>query len=217
MKDYRWETASGGRIPDGAIPHGYDDDGSPLWVCRVPLHGGLHPGKVRPGLGMAGVAWGGEEIGVPGEYEVLMDRGIWGVAVGGVVPDDAYPAGHEHHGVPLYVARAAVEGNNLQLGKVREEFRAANIGYGNEEHTLHAYEVLLRPDAQIFSTGAPLSDEPQDLSNEPQDLSNEPHGLEPMVPRSGTPRGHAAPAQATITPVSADGKRITVTVTVDLG
>ncbi|GAB7039439.1 MULTISPECIES: DUF3421 domain-containing protein [Catenuloplanes] len=188
MKDYRWETASDGRIPEGAIPHGYDDDGSPLWVCRVRLHGGLHPGKVRPGLGLAGVAWGGDEIGVPGEYEVLMDRGIWGVAVGGHVPDDAYEAGHEHHGVPLHVARASIDGNNLQLGKVRREFGAANIGYGNEEHTVHAYEVLLRPDAPVFAS---------------------PQGTAPaQPPRSFTP---AQPAAVTV-----DGKRVTVTVTVDL-
>lgn len=147
MTDYRWETASGGRIPDGAVPHGYDEDSSPLWVCRMRLHGGLHPGKVRPGLGLAGVAWDGDEIGYSGDYEVLMDRGIWAVASGGTVPDDAYQAGHEQSGEPLYVARAAVDGNNLTPGKLRRDFGAANIGYGNEEHSVHAYEVLLRPDA----------------------------------------------------------------------
>ncbi|MDR7276714.1 DUF3421 domain-containing protein [Catenuloplanes atrovinosus] len=223
MTDYRWETASGGRIPDGAIPHGYDDDGSPLWVCRAWLHGGLHPGKVRPGLGMAGIAWGGEEVGIPGEYEVLMDRGIWGIADGGDVPGDAYPAGHEHHGITLYVARAAIDGNNLQIGKVREEFRAANIGYGNEEHTVRAYEVLLRPNAPIFVSlkgSAPAAYEPQDLTDMvPQSFTPMRPTLpaEPLSPATRLTPTSSVPVQTTVAPVTVDGNRITVTVTVELG
>ncbi|GLY07957.1 hypothetical protein Acsp01_83360 [Actinoplanes sp. NBRC 101535] len=141
---YRWARASGGHIPPGAVPHGYEQDGTPLWVCRAHMYGGLHPGKVRPALGMAGIAWDGEELGVP-DYEVLMDRGVWGIAHGGEVPADAYQVGWESSGEPLYTARAAVDGSNLQLGKLRREFGAANIGYGNSEHKIHAYEVLLHP------------------------------------------------------------------------
>jgi hypothetical protein len=145
METYRWEAASNGQVPAGAVPHGYEESGEPLWVCRVRMHGGVHPGKVRPGLGMAGIAWAGEEIGCP-EYEVLMDRGIWGIAAGGEVPMDAYPAGRESGGEPLYVVRAALGAGNLHLGKLRREFGAANIGYDNEEHKVHAYEVLLYPE-----------------------------------------------------------------------
>ncbi|SDT04411.1 DUF3421 domain-containing protein [Actinoplanes derwentensis] len=141
---YRWVPASNGQIPAGAIPHGYEEDGTPLWLCRAHMHGGLHPGKVRPGLGMAGIAWGGEELGVR-DYEVLMDRGVWGIADGGDVPDEAYQVGWESSGEPLYAARAAVEGSNLQLGKLRPAFQGANIGYGDDEHVIHAYEVLLSP------------------------------------------------------------------------
>jgi hypothetical protein len=141
---YRWETASGGRIPVGAAPHGYEADGEPLWVCRVRMYGGIHPAKVRPAFGAAQATWGGEEIGVD-EYEVLMDRGIWGIASGGTVPADAFPAGHEGDGEPLYVARAAVAPGTLQPGKVRPAFGAANIGYGNGERPVLSYEVLLHP------------------------------------------------------------------------
>lgn len=152
METYRWETASNGQVPAGAVPHGYEENGEPLWVCRVRMHGGVHPGKVRPGLGMAGVAWGGGEVGCP-EYEVLMDRGVWGIASGGEVPADAYPAGREGSGEPLYVVRAALGAGNLHLGKLRREFGAANIGYGNEEHKIHAYEVLLHPEPQEDTGG----------------------------------------------------------------
>ena len=89
---YRWETARGGRIPSGAVPHGYEAGGEPLWVCRVRMHGGVHPAKVRPAFGAAQASWGGTEVAVD-EYEVLMDRGVWGIASGGTVPADAFPAG----------------------------------------------------------------------------------------------------------------------------
>ncbi|MEU4426702.1 DM9 repeat-containing protein [Actinoplanes sp. NPDC024001] len=141
---YRWETARGGRIPPGAVPHGYEADGEPLWVCRVRMYGGVHPGKVRPAFGAAQVTWGGKEVSVD-EYEVLMDRGAWGIASGGAVPADAFAAGRERGGEPLYVARAAIAPGTLHIGKVRPAFGAASIGYGNGEHTVHSYEVLLHP------------------------------------------------------------------------
>lgn len=170
METYRWAAARNGQVPAGAVPHGYEENGEPLWVCRVAMHGGVHPGKVRPGLGMAGVAWGGGEVGCP-EYEVLMDRGVWGIASGGDVPADAYPAGRESSGEPLYVVRAALGAGNLHLGKLRREFGAANIGYGNEEHKIHAYEVLLSPepdgqtDAEMPPTYADFGSEPPRTGN----------------------------------------------------
>lgn len=145
---YRWETARGGRIPSGAVPHGYEADGEPLWVCRVRMYGGVHPGKVRPAFGAAQSTWGGREVSVD-EYEVLMDRGAWGIASGGGVPADAFPAGRERDGEPLYVARAAVAPGTLHPGKVRPAFGAANIGYGNDEHTVLSYEVLLHPSSRV--------------------------------------------------------------------
>ncbi|MEU4160585.1 DM9 repeat-containing protein [Actinoplanes sp. NPDC026670] len=149
---YRWEAARGGRIPAGAAPHGYEADGEPLWVCRVRMYGGVHPGKVRPGFGAAQATWGGKEVSID-EYEVLMDRGAWGIASGGAVPAGALPAGRESDGEPLYVARAAVAPGTLHIGKVRPAFGAANIGYGNGEHTVLSYEVLLHPS----SPGAPAT------------------------------------------------------------
>ncbi|WBC00119.1 DUF3421 domain-containing protein [Solwaraspora sp. WMMA2080] len=141
---YRWETASAGQIPAGAAPHGYEENGALLWVCRAELHGGMHPGRVRPDLGAALIAWGGAEVSVD-EYEVLMDRGVWGIGSDGAVPSDATPVGREHSGEPLYVARAAVAPGALHVGKVRPAFGAANIGYGKNERTVATYEVLLDP------------------------------------------------------------------------
>ncbi|MFE0528851.1 DM9 repeat-containing protein [Micromonospora parva] len=149
---YRWETARGGSIPAGAVPHGYEADGEPLWVCRIRMRGGVHPGEVSPALGAAKTTWAGAEVRVD-EYEVLTGHGVWGIASGGAVPADALPAGHEADGEPLYVARAAVGPGALHIGKVRSAFGAANIGYGNAERTAWSYEVLLRPPAAAPASG----------------------------------------------------------------
>ncbi|MER7443477.1 DM9 repeat-containing protein [Micromonospora avicenniae] len=145
---YHWETARSGQIPSGAVPHGYEADGEPLWACRVRMHGGVHPGKVRPGFGAAQATWNGRTVSVD-EYEVLMDRGVWGIASAGAVPANALPAGRERDGEPLYVARVAVAPGTLHIGKVRPAFGAANIGYGDDEHNVRSYEVLLHPSSSL--------------------------------------------------------------------
>ncbi|RKN32343.1 DM9 repeat-containing protein [Micromonospora musae] len=173
---YRWEAACGGWIPPGAVPHGYEADGEPLWVCRVRMRDGVHPGKVRPGFGGAQATWGGATVSVD-EYEVLMDRGVWGIASGGAVPADALPVGREGDGEPLYVARAAVAPGTLHIGKVRPAFGAANIGYGNHEHKIHSYEVLLHPSSSPPSetprrTGIQMEPTYADFGTEPPRIGN---------------------------------------------
>jgi hypothetical protein len=174
-EEYRWETARGGRIPSGATPHGYEAGGEPLWVCRVRMHGGVHPAKVRPAFGAAQASWGGDEVAVD-EYEVLMDRGVWGIASGGAVPANAFAAGRESDGEPLYIARAAVAPGTLHLGKVRPAFGAANIGYGNEEHRILSYEVLLNPSSPVPPTvrrpGVPMEPTYADFGTAPPRTGN---------------------------------------------
>ena len=84
--DYHFVFATGGTIPAGAQPNGNEANGDPLWVARSPgatdpffFHGGIHPGKVRPGFGAALIPFGGNEEPVP-DYEVLVearDLGGW--------------------------------------------------------------------------------------------------------------------------------------------
>ncbi|MFV2085725.1 hypothetical protein [Micromonospora sp. LOL_021] len=57
---YRWETASAGQIPPGAVPHGNEENGA------------LHVGKVRPAFGAANIGYDRNECTVA-TYEVLLD------------------------------------------------------------------------------------------------------------------------------------------------
>jgi hypothetical protein len=139
---YHWRQASLGAIPDGAVAHGHEADGEPLWVCRAKVFNGLHPGKVRPAFGGAHIAWNGGEVRVD-EYEVLMEAGEWREARFGEIPAEATAWGYEATGEELFVARATVVDGDLQPGKIRPAFCAANIGYGYRELKLHCYQVLI--------------------------------------------------------------------------
>ncbi|WP_205217117.1 DM9 repeat-containing protein, partial [Enterococcus hirae] len=144
---YRWQAAQNGSIPEGAVPHGREATGEPLWICRVKLAGGLHLGKVRPGLGAASIAYGGTETEVSA-YEVLMDAGEWQDARDGEVPAYAYVAGREGDGWPLYAARVRTPDGGTHPGKVRREFGAANVGWNGQEHKFLTYQVLVHPGSE---------------------------------------------------------------------
>ena len=68
-----WVTASGGTIPDGAVVFGHEADGTPLYVARANLEGGVHPGKVRLEFGAANIPFAGKEVKV-NPYEVLVQN-----------------------------------------------------------------------------------------------------------------------------------------------
>ena len=142
MSQYRWVKASGGYIPDGTVPHGHDLNGEALWVCRAYVDGGLHPGKVRGAFGSARIPYGGRELEIV-EYEVLIDAGIWVPDSGGSIPAGAAQWGYEKNLEALFVARAPWGGNDLQPGKIRGGFGAANIPYGGQEVKATQYEVLV--------------------------------------------------------------------------
>jgi hypothetical protein len=81
--DYHFVFATGGAIPPGASPHGNEATGEPLWVARSPgitdpffFHGGIHPGKVRPGFGAAFIPFGGNEESVPDYACFLFDKPV---------------------------------------------------------------------------------------------------------------------------------------------
>ena len=138
---YSWIEARDGNVPSSAEA-GHEADGRSLFVARAPLHGGLHPGKIRPGFGAAKIPFGGVEVDVA-SYEILDDRGRRVAASGGHVPVGAVVAAHEVDGAPLFVARANLEGG-LHPGKVRPGFGGAHIGFGGREvQGVTDYEVLV--------------------------------------------------------------------------
>ncbi len=136
-----WKSASNGQIPEGAISSGYESNGVPLFLCRAKSGEGLHPGKVRLRFEAANIGWSGLEIKV-NDYEVYCGGAKWEKASDGRVPDGAIVIGSEPGGAPLYAARAEFE-NGLHPGKIRRAFNGALIPWGNQEHLITEYEVLV--------------------------------------------------------------------------
>jgi hypothetical protein len=160
-----WVYASGGHIPDGAIQHGHEADGKPLYVARAHYSGGLHPGKVRGEFGAANIPYGGAEVKVY-EYEVLVGPGVWSGAENGVLPVNAIKCGHEKNGESLFVARGWLN-DGLHPGKFRPAFGGANIPWGGREVKVNPYDVLVLgsaptpPEGEVGKHGGavgPISD-----------------------------------------------------------
>jgi hypothetical protein len=135
-----WVNASNGTIPDGAWMGGREQGGEPLYICRAAYQGGVHPGKVRPGLRGCNIGWGGAEITV-NSYQVLMPAPSLQLQWHTAQESSLLQVGREPNGAPLYVCHAAYEGG-VHLGKVRPGLGGCNIGWGGQEVTVRHYAVL---------------------------------------------------------------------------
>ncbi len=65
-----WVEAKGGNLPQCAAVVGQEASGESLFLARGMYKGGLHIGKIRPGLGAALIPYGGKEVPLA-QYEVM--------------------------------------------------------------------------------------------------------------------------------------------------
>ena len=68
----RWVPGQNGQIPPRAVQAGQEADGRPLYVCRAPFRGGVHPGKIGPSTGSCNIGFGGTELTLT-PYDVLTE------------------------------------------------------------------------------------------------------------------------------------------------
>ena len=139
-----WIGSDGGHVPRGAVRAGREHapGGEALFICRARFKNGIHPGKVRRGLGGCNVPWGGRENTVR-SYEVLVGRGFgWRRARDGNIPLDAVLIGRENGRDMLFTCRANFK-NGRHPGKVRPGLGGCNIPWGGREHTVREYQVLI--------------------------------------------------------------------------
>lgn len=64
----------------------------------------------------------------------------WQRVTNGIIPTNAFAAGHEADGTPIYIARVSHEGG-VHLGKVKANSTGALIPFGGRELYLENYEV----------------------------------------------------------------------------
>jgi hypothetical protein len=131
---YQWIPAAGGVVPQGAVIGGWYT-GGPLFVCRAPYNGGIHPGKIVGAN--CNIGWGGREITLP-SYEVLVGpTPRWVAASGGAVPARAVIGGGEN-GHALFICSATYN-NGFHPGKVVGT--NCNIGWGGAVVLVPSYLV----------------------------------------------------------------------------
>lgn len=117
-------TMSGGAVPYDAIVGGTEPTGETLYLCAARFMDGIHPGKVRPGLGSCSFSWGGAEH-FSSTYYVC--HPYWTPEIGNnlayVLSSSEYlvtrpiVAGNDTDGSPLYICQALINGG-LYPGKV---------------------------------------------------------------------------------------------------
>lgn len=68
-----WVQASYGSIPPNAVKGGHTSSGEPLYVGRAHWQGSLTVGKIHPSHQALYIAYGGSEIPIKNNYEVLIE------------------------------------------------------------------------------------------------------------------------------------------------
>jgi len=143
-----WVPTQGGNIPPNAIQAGNEQDGTPLYVARAFLEGGVHPGKAGRHLnlwkGGAAISYGGREIAVD-KYEVLAgdpSKIRWIPADGMLRVQGWQPieGGREANGKFLFIISAEIEGG-WHPGKIQDGDDHANVAYGGSEMWVKQYRV----------------------------------------------------------------------------
>lgn len=69
---FEWVPSADGIIPEGAFEAGYCRSGEQLFVGRTHFQGSLTPGKIHRSHGCLYIPFGGREIKIESNYEVLI-------------------------------------------------------------------------------------------------------------------------------------------------
>lgn len=135
---------------DAGSIYGREADGRPLGVCRAPLEvGGFHLGKKLSGVDACSIPYGNAERWLP-NYEVLSRASPFAVeeAPGVPLPDTAIIGGFERDGTPLFPCIASLAGGS-HPGKTRRGWNACAVSYGDREHWVTDFRVLV----PVFRSG----------------------------------------------------------------
>ncbi len=134
----QWVRVPNGQIPASALQGGNEANGTPIYIARATIEGGVHIGKVRQGETTAFIPYGGQERSVS-NYEVYIGTGTWQeVRAGQRIPPNAI-AGTDGAD-PFYIARATIEGGT-HPGKAKGG--EAWFPYGGQERYVVPFQVLV--------------------------------------------------------------------------
>ena len=121
--------------PAEMVVAGREENGDPLYACRVQYADGLHLGKFGPKDGFCHIGWGGRVRRLPVFELLVAARGTWGAAGAAAAP---YAAGGDS--VRTYSLCRARIGLGLHPGKLLA--RTCNVAYGDAEVAATDFEVF---------------------------------------------------------------------------
>jgi hypothetical protein len=146
-----WVHVADKKLPANVLDGGYDENKVPLYICRVPYKGGIHPGKLISNVMVCNIGWEGGEYSFS-EYDVLVKtgepfRGLW--ASDNHDFSKGFVGGTEN-GHPLYVCRVHyttgfpmfTTEHGLQPGKVTDDHDHCQFPFGGKENLETDYELL---------------------------------------------------------------------------
>lgn len=138
-----WTATSFSTIPPASFQGGNEPNLEPLYVCRAPHLGGVHPGKTRTGFGGCYLAYDATGIG-PNFFDVLTNfSGTWIAASGGAIPAGSFVAASEA-GSPRYSCRVNFSGG-VHPGKIGPGFAGCQFEFGG-------FGTQLQPNYDVVRT-----------------------------------------------------------------
>lgn len=121
---------------------GTDADGTKIYIGRAFYEGDAIPAKVIPQKNAAYIPYGGKEVSVTANLEVLRRvEYVWVPASNGKVPANAVPFGKTAGGEELYAGRAVHAGSQTP-GKIQPSHGCLYIAFDGKEVAIKQYEVL---------------------------------------------------------------------------
>lgn len=143
-----WTHPYPGTLPFDPFLVGYDNDGSPLYLCRAYFKGSYQPGKTWQHSDQCNIPYGGREYQIKQDFAIYKrteNSGQW-VRGNGQIPQDALRVGTDSNDNPLFLCRAEFK-KGLQPGKTWPGYLGCNIPYGGKEIVERDYSVFVTDDS----------------------------------------------------------------------
>ncbi|MCT4637351.1 MAG: DUF3421 domain-containing protein [Bacteroidales bacterium] len=135
----KWKSTTSGRLPVGCVVSGNDTEGNPAFVARAKMQRGVCPGysNVKQGC----FPFNGRNTAV-NNFEVFVGKPKWRKPKGRKIPLNAIVTGFENNGHPMFTAKVK-SGNNVLIGKMRDNFGNAHFIVSGRERELANYKILV--------------------------------------------------------------------------
>lgn len=133
-----------GMLPTNAFIVGYENNGTPIYLCHARYQNSLQPGKTWANSNQCNIPYGGQEYQIKSDYSVydrVVSNGRWVRGGSGNLPEGAMVVGFDTDNKNLYLCRSYLD-NGLQPGKTWQGSTACNVPYNGKEYMQSDYSIF---------------------------------------------------------------------------